>query len=129
MSGFVDEMIDAYEQADASSRAERAERAVWIARLGWPQSGWMFPGGHTVAESWDDLRRAFIQGSYLATMLVGQAFLENVLAGLLDWHEEKLGRRPGLEEILDRTCQLGWLTQQEFALLDTLRRMRNPYGH
>jgi hypothetical protein len=43
----------------------------------------------------------------LATILVGQAFLENVLAELLDWHEEKLGRRPGLEEILDRTRHLG----------------------
>jgi len=129
MSAFISEMIEAYEKADASTRAERSERAVWIARLGWPESGWLFSGGHTVAESWDDLRHAFIHGSYLATILVGQAFLENVLAGQLDWHEETLGRRPQLGEILVRTRELGWLTQHEFALLDGLRRMRNPYAH
>src|SRR5215211_7137293 len=122
-------MLAAYEQADGNTRAERAERAAWVAALGWPESGWGFFSGHSIGAAWDDLRRAFIDGSYLAAILVGQAFLENLLAGLLEWQKESPGRRAGLAQILKRTYDLGWLTDDEFARLDALRRLRNPYAH
>jgi hypothetical protein len=112
----VEEFIAAYEEADAATRADRAERAAWLAGLGWPESGWQFFGGDPTA-SWEELRRTFIDGSYLATILVGHVFLENLLAGQL------------ASDVLKRTRDRGWLGPDEFEVLDALREMRNPYAH
>ena len=99
-----------------------------MAHLGWPESGWGFFGDYGVIAPWTELRQTFIDGSFVATVLVGQAFLENLLAGLLHWHEEPVGRA-GLAAVLEQTRDVGWLTPQEFAVLDAVRRMRNPYAH
>ena len=129
MERLVKDFIAAYERADATTRAERADRAAWMAQLGWPESGWTFFGDYGVIVPWDELRRTFIDGEYLAAILVGQAFLENLLAGLLDFQQESLGPRPELADVLRRARDQGWLTPQEFDVLDAVRRMRNPYAH
>jgi hypothetical protein len=38
------------------------------------------------------VRRTFVDGSYVAAILVGQAFLENLLGGLLSKNRLKTGR-------------------------------------
>jgi len=116
------------EEEDTATRADRAGRAAWLVRKGWPESGWIFFGDLGIIGPWDELRRTFINGEYLATILVGQAFLENVLAGLLEWPEGSVGRA-GLAEILAQVRDRGWITPDEHDVLDTVRQMRNPYAH
>lgn len=128
MSELVDEFVVACQEADLSTRQERAERAARVARLGWPESGWAFFGDHGVAGPWNELRRTFVDGSFVATILIGQAFLENLLGGLLHWQEEPVDTA-GLAGLLQRTWDRGWLTSEEFHVLDALRRVRNPYAH
>jgi hypothetical protein len=122
---LVEEFIAAYEEADAATRADRAERAACLAGLGWPESGWQFFGGDPTA-SWEELRRTFIDGSYLATILVGHVFLENLLAGQPAFLLQEDVGRPQLSDVLKRTRDRGWLSPDEFAVLDALREMRNP---
>jgi hypothetical protein len=78
---------------------------------------------------WDELRRTFVHAEYVATILCGQAFLEYLLAGILEWHEEGSAGRSGLADMMQRAQSLGWITPDEYDLLDRLRRIRNPYAH
>lgn len=126
---LTDELIAAYEVDDMTTRTERADRAAWIARLGWPEEGWVFFGGHGVVNPWDELRQTFIHGEYVATILCGQAFLEYLLAGLLESQEQRSVGRSGLAGLLRRVRDLGWITPDEHDVLDRVRQMRNPYAH
>jgi hypothetical protein len=127
----VDPLVEKFSaafEADVEARIARAERAAWLARLGWPESGWVFHSEGTV-QPWAELRRTFIDGCYLATILVGQSFLENLLAGQLAFARQKSVGRPHLAAVLEAVRDRGWLTPDEFATLDSLRKMRNPYAH
>jgi len=123
------ELFEMLEDDDEHTRPERAERAAWIASFGWPEDGWMLYGGMAGLAPWDELRRTFINGEYLATILLGQAFLEQNLAGFLNFFGGGSVGRAGLAEILSGFRDRGWLTDTDFAVLDRVRRLRNPYAH
>lgn len=130
MPDFTAELFRLLEDDDERIRPQRAERAAWIARFGWPEEGWMLYGGMAGLAPWDELRRSFVNGEYLATILLGQAFLEHNLAGFLDLSGDgrRVGRA-GLAKILREFRDRGWITDTDFGVLDRVRRMRNPYAH
>jgi hypothetical protein len=82
----VDDLADPLEwleEEDAATRAARGDRAMWLARHGWPESGWIFFGDLGIIGPWDELRRTFINGEYLATIL--DSIEGGHLAGELLW--------------------------------------------
>jgi hypothetical protein len=128
MEHLVRRYESALDEHDAETRHARAERAAWIATLGQPEDGWAFFGDYGVIAPWSELRQDYIQGAFVSAILVGQAFIENLLAGGL--HAQ--GEHPdgmGFSELLRRSLEVGWLTPPELELLDDLRRSRNPYAH
>lgn len=129
MPDLTAEMLALLEEDDERTRPERAERAAWIASFGWPEGGRMLYGGLAGLAPWDELQRTFINGEYLATILLGQAFLEQNLAGFLDLVGRDPVGRAGLAGILSAFRDRGWITDTDFDVLDRVRRLRNPYAH
>lgn len=121
-------MLALLEEDDEQTRGDRAERAAWIARFGWPQDGYMLAGGYGSLAPWEDVRAAFIGGQFLAVILLGQSFLEHSLAGYLNLLGGTPGRS-GLADLLAEFRDRGWITQTDFDVLDDVRRVRNPYAH
>jgi hypothetical protein len=128
MEHLVRRFESSLQEHDAETRGARAERAAWIATLGQPEAGWAFFGDYGVIAPWSELRLNYIDGAFVSAILVGQAFLENLLAGLLHSQGEQPDGK-GLSELLRLSLELGWLTPTEFELLDDLRSSRNPYAH
>jgi hypothetical protein len=117
------------EEDDERSRNARAERAMWLVSLGHPESGWMVFGGPGSAILWDEVRRTFVKGEFIACILAGQALLENILAALLNSMLGPTRRYNGLSEILVEVRHRGWISDEEFEVLDRIRGLRNPYAH
>jgi hypothetical protein len=129
MPDFIAELTECVEEEDERTRADRVERAAWVLSLGWSENGYLLFGGHGSLAPWDELRQAFINGEFVATILVGQAFMEQTLAGYLDLAGGSSVGRSGLAEILEQFRDRGWINETEFNVLDEVRRLRNPYAH
>lgn len=129
MPDLITELAALLEDEDRRTRPDRTERAAWIASFGWSENGYMLYGGFGSLAPWDEVRRAFINGEFVATVLLGQAFLEQTLAGYLDLLGGDSVRRAGLAEILTDFRHRGWITDTDFDVLDGVRRLRNPYVH
>lgn len=117
------------EEEDGRTRADRVERAAWVLSLGWSENGYLLFGGHGSLAPLDELRQAFINGEYVATILLGQAFLEHTLAGYLDLVGGGSVGSPGLAKILTEFHDRGWIDDMAFKALDEVRQLRNPYAH
>jgi len=123
------ELREWIEEEDERTRDDRVERAAWVLSFGWSENGYMLFGGHGSLAPFDELRQAFINGEFVATVLLGQAFLEQLLAGYLDLAGGGVVGSPGLAEILKQFRDRGWIDETDFGVLDDVRRLRNPYAH
>ena len=90
----------------------------------------MLFGGHVTYKAWIEARSSFVHGNYVATVLLCQSLVENLLAaflhgGLLD----ELPSRIQFDETLRRCRAMELLTDQEVDDLKTLVAIRNPLTH
>ena len=76
-----------------------------------------------------EVKMAFINGEYVATLMLAQAFIEHILQCSVEHTGEKKVARHGLAEIIK------WFMknkpQHNFLMrkIDHLRRFRNPFTH
>lgn len=90
----------------------------------------MLFGGHVTYNAWIEARSSFVHGNYVATVLLCQSLVENLLAaflhgGLLD----ELPPRIQFEETLRRCRANGLLTDDDVVELKRLVSFRNPLTH
>ncbi|WFU33656.1 hypothetical protein QA635_04195 [Bradyrhizobium brasilense] len=90
----------------------------------------MLFGGHVTHNAWIEARSSFVHGNYVATVLLCQSLIENLLAaflhgGLLD----ELPPRIQFDETLKRCKAAGILTDEEVKELKELVALRNPLTH
>jgi hypothetical protein len=90
----------------------------------------MLFGGHVTHNAWIEARSSFVHGNYVATVLLCQSLIENLLAaflhgGLLD----ELPPRIQFDETLRRCRTAGILTYDDVADLKKLVALRNPLTH
>lgn len=93
-------------------------------------SGTMLFGGQTSYYAWVEARSSFVHGNFVATVMLCQALVENLLAaflhgGLMD----ELPHRVHFEETLRRCQSKDLLTDQDVADLRRLVGLRNPLTH
>ncbi|MCP1913357.1 hypothetical protein J2R96_005837 [Bradyrhizobium elkanii] len=90
----------------------------------------MLFGGHVTHNAWVEARSSFVHGSYVATVLLCQSLIENLLAaflhgGLLD----ELPPRIQFDETLKRCSAAGILNDGDVTELKKLVALRNPLTH
>ena len=94
-----------------------------------PSEGLTFLGGETSQICFDEVRRCYVDGSYMAVVLLSLAYVEKELAAVLyaaGWEAAKTAR---LGTVLKKAHQNGVLSELEWRTYQELARLRNSHAH
>ena len=129
--GNFDERIAWLEEDDAKSRNLRARRLQEIlATMPVPSEGFQFlNGGEESMTCFHEVRRCYLDGSYMAVVLLSLLYVERELAGLLyagGWNPAGNAR---LDSLLDEAHDRGVLSKLDLQVFRELAKTRNSYAH
>lgn len=77
----------------------------------------------------EEARYCFTCGQYLATAVLGVAFVERLLAAKFFAAGRDDLERAGGHSLLGEARRCGWITEAEYVQLDRIRQLRNPLVH
>ena len=93
--------------------------------------GTMLPGAYTTMASWREARSSFVQGNFVATVMLCQGLAEHVLAAhlamLLD--SDPFPQKISFAETLRRCQERGIISDLDAADMRRLMALRNPLSH
>ena len=116
------------ENEDRHNRPDRIARLQWLAanypaaRRGFLLQGQSF---HLLEEA----KYCFAYGQFLATAVLGIAFVEHTLAARFYANGRDDLERATVQTLLHEARQSGWVTEAEYLELDSVRQLRNPLLH
>ena len=126
----IDELMAWLEAEDAKGRPWRARRLRDLLNiLPVPPDGRSFLGGDQSIICFDEVRRCYLDGSYMAVVLLCLAYVERELAAHLyaaGWEKAKKAR---LAEMLERAYEDGKLSELEWQTYHALANLRNSHVH
>lgn len=114
---------------DAVYRSERIERLIWLAERCPDCNFFLFGGGITSKALFEEVRYCFVYGQFLATIALGVAFLERLLASHLYGAGRDDLERDSLQNLIKEAEKSGLLSSEECLAIDDLRNRRNPILH
>ena len=118
------------EADDAKGRAMRARRLRDLGDiLPVPSEGLSFLGGEESLICFDEVRRCYLDGSYMAVVLLCLAYVERELAAGLyaaGWNDAKNAR---LGALLEKAHEDGALSEFEWHTYRKLASLRNSHAH
>ena len=129
----ISRLITKLETTDRFTREWRAHR--WSYVRGLTQPGNTIFGGVIAEESIKEARQAYIDGLYMATILLSLAFVEHEITSRVKWTEifdeddKRLKERPNIGDVLEAGKKHDVLSEAEFKAFDNLGRVRNQYSH
>ena len=123
---FLRRILSDGESSTIEYRLDRS-RFIW-AEFG-PPANMLLVGGVPAMFAVDELKRSFIYGNFMATVLLAQVFVEQSIGGiyLLSGDDEVVNK--GFSALIDATLVDEAITSELAESLHDLRRMRNPYTH
>lgn len=92
------------------------------------ENGTLFFGGVVPVAALGEARSSFVQGNFMATILLCQALAENALGGVLHMGED-LPAKISFHETLSRCEAQGILTTKDVEIFKRLMNLRNPLSH
>ena len=94
-------------------------------------AGTLMPGGETTFAAWAELRSRFVHGNLVATILLSQALVENILAGnlLIRFNTQALPSKISFSETIKRSIEGGTISEELAKDLRRLCELRNPLTH
>ena len=117
------------EREDSLQRADRLARLRWIADK-MPKADRMVFGCGTVSKClFEEARYCYVYGQFLASVMLGLAFVEVSLASAFCAAGRNDLRRAGIAELAKEALSCGWLTQPDYETLGRVRTLRNPVAH
>jgi len=114
---------------DAATRPSRASRLEFVVRSYGAPRHILFPGGCVSFWAFEEAKWSFVNGQFLACVLLCQVMLEHVLAGQYGLAGDDEAKRKGFKRLCDMSLADGRITLAEHNGFDLLRRLRNPYTH
>lgn len=114
---------------DESCRSDRIARLDWLAcRM--PEAEYLtFPAGLTSKHLFEEARYSFVYGQFLASILLGFAFIEMTLAAWFYMAGRNDLERATVSKLLSEAKDAGWLTEDEYRRIEDIRCKRNPVTH
>ena len=114
---------------DSKCFDERLGRLTWLAEHTPEGEYWTFPGGFLAKSSFEEMRYSFAYAQYLATILIGLAFIERTLSAVFyGWGRDDL-QRANLSTLLDEALDSNVISKDEHKELSEIRKLRNSYAH
>jgi hypothetical protein len=107
-------------------RREAIQRLNWLA-LRLPKAEYLtFPGGLMSKCLFEEARDSFVYGQFLATIVLGFAFVERTLAALFQACGLDDTEQETFNQLLQTGRSIGWVTQEETDALERARLIRSP---
>jgi hypothetical protein len=93
--------------------------------------GTMLPGGETTSVAWTEARTSFVNGNYIATVMLCQGLAEHMLAANLSLglHGQELPTRISFSDTLERCLEQNIISADNSKDLRRLMQLRNPLSH
>ena len=116
---------------DEDSRCfeDRLSRLEWLSDNSPAGKYWTFPGGLLAKSLFEEARYCFVYAQFLATILVGLAYIERTLAALFYEAGRNDLQRASLSVLLREAHAEGLIEGSEFQELEIIRNKRNTYAH
>jgi hypothetical protein len=117
------------EQEDKNALADRLARLNWLAENAREVNYYLFRGGLISKYLFEETRYCFAYGQFLATIVLGMAFIERTLAALFYMLGRNDLERANMSKLLKEALGQDWITRREYARLEEIRKLRNPITH
>ena len=114
---------------DAQCFESRLSRLNWLDSESPAGEYWTFPGGMLAQSLFEEARYSFVYGQFLATSLLGLAYIERTLAALFYQEGRNDLERASLSRLLREAYSHGLLGHLEMENIERIRRQRNLYAH
>lgn len=114
---------------DEGCRQQRAARLAWLLTVTPPAEIWLFPGGWLGRQLFEESRYAFVYGQFVASAVLGFAFVERTLAAMHYGSGRNDLRRATSEQLVREAYSAGWLNEADVAAFENARKLRNPLVH
>jgi hypothetical protein len=108
---------------------QRVARLEWLTSQAPRGEIWAFPGGWLDRQLFEQARYCFVYGQFLGTAILGFAYVERTLASMFYASGRNNLQRATSEKLFREALAEGWLDEQEFEIVDKVRRLRNPLVH
>lgn len=125
---------DWLDKEDRVSRAARSARLDWLAEqmrdaeIQFDQIV-IFPGGWMTTSLFEEARYCFAYGQFLASVILGMAYIERTLAAQLFAAGRSDLERANISILVREAAELGWLSEATVKHLDHARTLRNAITH
>ena len=114
---------------DEVCRDGRLSRLKWLVERT-PEGRWIFEWGGLMSKYlFEEARYCFVYGQYLATVLLGIAYIERTLASLFYAEGYNKARRLGLRNLLKMAKERVWIGDGLFNAINNSRIIRNALAH
>jgi len=114
---------------DDASRSSRSARLEFVVQASGPPSNMLIPGGFVPARALVEAKWSYINGQFLACIMLCQAMLEHVLAGQFTLMGKDALIKKGFERLCDEALADHLISPSEHRAFSNLRLLRNPYVH
>ena len=126
----IKELTAWLEGDDTEGRAMRVRRLrALLDTMPVPSDGLSFLGGETSRICFDEVRRCYLDGSYMAVVLLSLAYVERELAAALYAAGWEAAKKAPLGAVLKKAHQDGVLFELEWRTYQELARLRNSHAH
>jgi hypothetical protein len=114
---------------DERCRSDRIARLDWLASQ-MPQAEYLsFRAGLVSKHLFEEARYSFVYGQFLASILLGFAFIEITLAAWFYTAGRNDLERAPVSRLLSEAKDAAWLTDDEYNRIEDIRCKRNPITH
>jgi hypothetical protein len=117
------------DKEDKVCREGRRDRLDWVAGLMPVAEYPTFPGGWMAKHLFEEARYCFVYGQFLATIMLGMAYVERTLAALLYGAGRSDLERASVSFLLREAVENGWLSKEEFKTRKSGVSGRRPPPH
>ena len=114
---------------DAQCHEDRLSRLDWLVKHTPDGKFRVFPGGFLAKSHFDEMRYCYIYGQFLATTILGVAFLEITLAALFFQAGHNDLERASITDLFKEAHKHHLITDREYEHLNGIRKTRNAYAH
>lgn len=107
----------------------RASRIAWLATKIKENDLYHLQDGAFSQLLFHETAESYVNGQFVATIVLGFSFIERAIAGRLHHVNDKVAERGSSEQLIAAALKRQWITREESEALNRLRLLRNPVIH
>jgi uncharacterized protein YutE (UPF0331/DUF86 family) len=121
--------IEAFIADEVLTQTDRVERFIELNELFGPQGDKLLKGGLQSQLALHELANSYVNGNYMAVILLSQAFIEHSLSGEFIMRGQNGIAESSFKKIIVTAFDSEIIDKELYESLDELRLLRNAYVH